>query len=146
MEFEDALFKWVATQPSITGLIGAAPQQVRFHKLQIPQSGKTPAMVQQRSGARRQELYCKEDGAVAISMQIDSYARSWPEMAATAKAFRRALRKDNATYPLLMGEGDSPATAIRVKAATCETEFDFSDPEPGLYRRTQIWTFWVFEP
>jgi hypothetical protein len=146
VEFEDALFKWVGTQPTLTGLIGAAPNVVRFHKGAVPQAGKMPAMVQQRGGAGRQALYCGTDGAVSVSMQIDSYGKTWAEMAACARAFRRALRQDAVTYPIWMGDGDSPTVAVKVKAATLENEFDVGNPEPGLYRRTQLWTFWIFEP
>src|SRR5687767_13168694 len=124
MELEDALFKWVSTQAGVTAFIGAAPQAVRFHKLKIPQGGKTPAMVQQRSGTARQELQCKLDGAVAISLQVDTYATTWAQMAACSRAFARALRRDVATYPIWMGDGDSPTVAVKVKAATLENEFD----------------------
>lgn len=146
MEFEDALFKWVGTQGSVTAFIGAAPQAVRFHKLKIPQGGKMPAMVQQRSGTGRQELQCTTDGAVAIQLQVDTYALTWSEMAACSRAFARALRRDNVTYPVWMGDGDSPSVAVKVKAAILNNEFDTDDPEPGLCRRTQLWTFWIFEP
>jgi hypothetical protein len=105
-----------------------------------------PAMVQQRSGTARQELQCTTDGAVAIQLQVDTYAKTWAEMAACSRAFARALRRDVATYPIWMGDGDSPSVAVKVKAATLENEFDFDDPETGLCRRTQLWTFWVFEP
>lgn len=146
MEFEDALFKWVSTQPTVTAFIGAAPQAVRFHKLKIPQGGKTPAMVQQRGGTARQELQCSTDGAVALQMEISTYAKGWAEMAACSRAFARALRRDAVTYPIWMGDGDSPSVAVKVKAAILENEFDLDDPEPGLCRRVQLWTFWVWEP
>jgi hypothetical protein len=146
MEFEDALFKWVSDQATVTAHIGAAPQAVRFHKLKIPQGGKTPAMVQQRSGTGRQELQCSTDGAVAIQLQVDTYARDWASMAAASRAFARALRRDAVTYPLWMGDGDSPAAGVKVKAAILDNEFDLDDPEPGLCRRTQLWTFWIWEP
>lgn len=146
MELEDALFKWVQDQPTITGFIGAPPQRTRFFKLKVPQGEKFPACVVQRSGTGRQELQCATDGAVAVSLQVDHYAKTWPEMAALGKAFRHALRRDVATYPIWMGDGDSPAVAVKVKAAFVENEFDLDDPEPGLLRRTQLWTFWIYEP
>jgi len=146
VELEDALFKWVGTQSTVTAFIGGAPQPVRFHKLKIPQGGKMPAMVQQRSGTGRQTLQCGVDGAVAVQLQIDTYAKDWATMAACSRAFARALRPGDVTYPIWMGDGDSPSVAVKVKAATLENEFDLDDPEPGLCRRTQLWTFWIFEP
>ncbi len=146
MEFEDALFEWVATQSTITALIGAPPAAVRFFKLRIENGAKLPAIVQQRSGTSRQSLQCAVDGAVSISLQVDFYAPTWKAMKEAARAFRLALRPGNVTYPFYMGEGDSPSVGVKVKAATLETEFDGEDPDPGLARRTQLWTFWVWEP
>jgi hypothetical protein len=146
MELEDALFKWVSTQATVTSHIGAAPAQVRFYKGKAPQGVKTPFMIQQRNGAERQHLQCGIDGAVPVSIQIDTYAKDWAAMAACARALERALRPGTATFPIWMGDGDSPAVAVKVKAAICENEFDGEDPDPGLSRRTQLWTFWIWEP
>lgn len=146
MEFEDALFSWVSTQATLTALIGTPPAAVRFFKLRIPQGGKSPAIVQQRSGADRQRLACRIDGAVKISLQLDFYAREADTVAELAKAFRQALRPDVANFPLEMGTGDSPAVSVKVKDAMLENEFDGEDEEPGLVRRTQFWSFWIREP
>jgi len=146
MEFEDALFKWVSLQAPITANIGAPPQIVRFYKGRAPQQTKAPFMVQQRNGREGQLLYCREDGAVRVSMQIDTYAKDWAGMAAAARALKDALRPGVLTYPVWMGDGDSPNVAIKVKAAILENEFDGEDPDPGLSRRTQLWTFWIWEP
>lgn len=145
MELEDALFKWVTTQATITGHIGAPPNQVRLFKGKAPQGTKTPFIVQQRNGLDRQDLYCGTDGAVPVSLQIDHYAKDWPSMAAMARAFDRALRPGLVTFPIWMGDGDSPAVAVKVKHAKLENEFDGEDPNPGLARRTQLWTFWIWE-
>ncbi len=147
MDLEDALFRFVAGQSAVTQHIGAAPQEVRFYKLHRPQKSKTPAIVQQRGGSDRQATYCKVDGAVLVSLQVDVYAITWAEMAATAKAFYRLLRNGNLTYPVFMGgSGDSPDDGVKVKTATLENEFDSDDTEPGIFRRTQFWSFWIFEP
>jgi hypothetical protein len=146
VQLEDALFRWVSTQATLTALIGAPPAVVRFHKGRIPQGGHFPAMVQQRTGTLRQDLQCRPDGAVAVSLQVDSYGKSFPESVAVADEFRRLLRADVASYPLWMGEGDSPSEAVKVKAATLENDFDIDDPEPGLYRRVQLWRFWIWQP
>lgn len=150
MEFEDALFRWVADQSPITANIGAAPQVVRFFKGKAPQGVKAPFMIQRRGGVDEQTMRCRIDGAVAVSMQIDSYGKTWPEMAATARAFRNALKPDvvnaGAGFPVYMGAVDSPGDGVKVKAAILENEFDTDDPDPGLIRRTQLWTFWIWQP
>lgn len=152
MELEDALFKWVQTQSTITSHIGPASpgQPCRLYKLKAPQKTAGPFMVMQRSGADRQYLACGIDGAVPVSLQIDSYAPTWAAAAAAARAFQRALRPDavnsGAGYPVWMGDGDSPSVAVKVKLAAIDNEFDGEDPDPGLARRTQLWTFWIWEP
>lgn len=146
MELEDALFAWVSTQPTLTAWIGAPPLAVRLFKGKIPQAAKLPCIVQQRSNTGREALFCKVDGAVRISQQLDVYGKDWASMAALSKAIRVALRPDVIAYPFYMVTGDSPAVSLKVKAATLENEFDSDDPEPGLSRRTQLWTFWVWEP
>lgn len=145
MELEDALFGWVRSRPTITQFIGGPPPAVtRFFKLKVPQASKFPAMVQQRAGIATQQLACGVDGTVRVTMQLDHYARTWAEMAALAKAFRRALERDE-VYPVAMGAGDSPDDSVRVKSAKLENEFDLDDPEPGLLRRSQTWSFWIWE-
>lgn len=146
MELEDALFKFVSEQAAITAIIGAPPGIVRFHKLKIPQGSPMPALAQQRSGSPRGYAQCGRDGAVRVSMQIDSYAKRWADMAALAGAVREALDPYPSPYPIWMGEGDSPSTAVRVKSAQLDNEFDLDDPEPGLLRRTQLWSIWIFQP
>lgn len=143
-EFEDALFEWVKTQPTVTQYIGAPPQRTRMFVMRQPQNTKAPSMTQQRAGLTSQRLPCGVDGAKLVQLQVDSYADHWAEMAGLAKAFRRAL--EGLDYPVLMGSGDSPGAQLRVKSATLQNEFDSDDPEPGLYRRTQFWDFWIFEP
>jgi len=148
MEFEQALTEWVRTVPALVAIIGE-PNRVRLFKLKVEQKSKMPAIVQQRAGAERQYLSCTVDGAVRLSMQIDHYARTWAEMATLARTFREALDPDTVQFPVWMGGAptDSPPGAgVKVKAAMLENEFDLDDPDPGLLRRTQSWTFWIWEP
>lgn len=146
MELEDALYRFAATQAPLVAILGEA-NRLRFFKLAIPKGSKFPALVQQRSGAPRSYSQCgTKDGAVSVSMQIDAYATSWAAMAALAKAWRVALNPKPSPYPLQMGTGNSPDDSVRVKGAILENENDLDDPEPGLFRRTQLWTIWVYEP
>lgn len=146
MELEQALFRFVSGVPAITQYIGAAPQPVRMFQGKAPQGVKSPFIIQQRSGSQGADTYCGVDGSVRVSLQVDHYAKTWPEMAALGKAFWRALRKDAIDYPFQMGEGDSPDDSVRVKGAFMVNEFDSLDPDPGLQRRTQLWSFWIWEP
>lgn len=145
MEFEEALHGWVSQQAPLVAILGEA-QRLRFFKGKIPQGSKTPATVQQRSGADRQYRPCRVDGAVALSMQIDHYAINWQTMALLAKTFREALDPQVVQFPVLMGPGNSPPTGVRVRGAFLENEFDADDVDPGLVRRVQLWTFWIVEP
>lgn len=145
MEFEDALHGWVSQQAPMVALIGE-PNRLRFFKGKIPQGSKMPSTVQQRSGADRQYRPCRIDGAVAVSMQIDHYAKNWQAMAELARTFRESLDPRVVQFPLLMGPGDSPPTGVRVRGAFIDNEFDADDPDPGLLRRVQLWTFWIVEP
>lgn len=148
MELEDALFAWAKTQAGIVANIGVPGGRLRFFKLKVPQGEKFPASVMQRSGTEEQALQCGPDGAVRIALQVDHYGKTWETMAATAKEFRRALRGDVVPFPIIMGLGgdESPSAFVKVKQATLENQFDLDDPDPGLFRRTQLWTFWVWEP
>lgn len=144
-EIEEVLFQWVKDQPTITSLIGAEPQPVRFFKGQAPQGSKTPGIIVRRQGSDRQQLACGPDGAVLVELQVDHYAKTWAEMARLAKSFRQALNPNPTPYPAFLGSGDSPGVQMKVKSATCENEFDADDPEPGLFRRVQFWRIWVWE-
>lgn len=144
MELEDVLFQWAATQPTVTQFIGGPPGTVRLYKLKQPQGTKTPSMTVTREGRGAQELYCGEDGALRVDLRIDHYAKDWATMAALAKAWKRALKPDPSPYPMYMGGGDSPGELVRVKSVALVNEFDLDDPEPGICRRSQLWTFWIF--
>lgn len=145
MEFEDAFHDWVAQQAPIVTVIGETGR-LRFFKQKIPQGSRFPSVVQQRSGTGRQYRGCRVDGAVALSIQIDHYAKNFQHMVEIARLFREALDPKVLSFPIVMGPDDSPVTGVKVKAAILENEFDGEDPDPGLLRRTQLWTFWIVEP
>lgn len=148
MEFEQALTEWARTVPALVALIGE-PNRIRLYKLKGQQGGKQPSTVIQRGGAGRQYRSCTRDGAVQITLQVDHYAKDWQTMAELATTWRQALDPETLTYPLWMGgspDDSPPGDGVRVKAASCDNEFDLDDPDPGLLRRSQSWTFWVWEP
>lgn len=142
MELEDGLHAWASIQTELSALL-AEPNRFRLYKLRLEQGTKHPSTVQQRTTTGRQARSCTIDGAVRISLQLDHYARTPQQMSQLATAWRLALSPDNVTYPVYMG---GPAgVGVKVKSAMIDNEFDFDDPEPGLLRRVQLWTFWVFQ-
>lgn len=145
MEFEDALHGWVAQQSALVALIGET-HRLRLYKGVIPQQSKMPCIVQSRSGADRQYRPCRIDGAVGVSMQIDHYAKNWQTMTDLARTFRESLDPRTLQFPLIMGPASSPPTGVKVRGAFIDNEFDADDPDPGLVRRVQLWTFWIVEP
>jgi hypothetical protein len=132
---EEGFHAWAESQTELAALLGE-PNRFRLFKLQVPKNAKMPSSVQQRSGTGRQRRGCTIDGAVEINLQLDHYGKTWQEAVAVAEAFRIALHE--LQFPVMMG-------TVKVKDATCENEFDLDDPEPGLYRRSQSWSFWFFE-
>jgi len=142
MDLMDALHAWAAAQTELAALL-AEPNRFRLYKLKLEQGTKHPSTVQQRTGTGRQYRSCTVDGAVRISLQLDHYGRTLQQMTDLANAWRLALSPDNLTYPVYMG--GEPGVGVKVKSATLDNEFDFDDPEPGLLRRVQLWTFWSFE-
>lgn len=145
MELEDALHHWVSQQATLTAILSET-NRIRFFKTKIPQGSKFPAMVQQRVGTGRQYRSCRVDGAVRVTMQIDHYGKNTQTAVPLANAFRESLDPRTVQFPLWMGTGDSPSVGVKVRGAFIENELDLDDPEPGLMRRSQTWTFWIVEP
>lgn len=145
MELESGLYRWAIAQAAFFPLLKPGAGEFQFHKMRIPEGAPTPATVQQRVGTGYQMRPCEIDGAVSVSLQLDHYAKTTELRDALAAAWRRALNPRYLTYPVWMGDGDSPSAAVKVKAAILENEFDLDDSEPGLLRRTQLWTFWIFD-
>lgn len=142
MELEDALHSWASGHTELAALIGE-PNRFRLFKGLLEQKTRQPASVQQRSGTGRQTRSCTVDGAVAVSLRLDHYGKTWQQMTELARAWRLALSPDNVSYPVYMG--GVVGVGLKVKAAVLDNEFDLDDPDPGLFRRCQLWTFWIFE-
>lgn len=133
---EPNLFEYLASVPAVAALIGD-----RIYAGRIPQSvrGKTaPVMdcvVFQRTGDVRGVDFCATDEVVAADYQIDCYSPDDVKVLKVARAVRRAL----VDYKGLMG-------AIRVQRVFINSSFDGQEEEPGLCRRTQLYTIWYVEP
>lgn len=129
---EQGLFEWAASQSSITALLGSNP--LRFYKLLAPPATRQPATTYQRAGIARSRTLCGTIKLAFATVQVDHYGKTWEEAAGVAEAFRLALTD----FAGMMGE-------VEVKESTLENEFDLDDPEPGLFRRSQSWSFWFVE-
>lgn len=94
-----------------------------------------PACVVQTAGEDRQPRFVSTDGLVGCDLQIDSYAAD----SDTARAIATAVRRCMTDYSGTMG-------AVIVSNVLLQNEFDSGiEADPGLYRRTQLFTVWYRE-
>lgn len=131
---EQGLHAYLASVPAVAALL-SADGITRIFPLLIPQQALTPCVVYQLTSTTRTQTYC---GTIALHrsvVQLDSYARTYPEAVAVANALYDAL----IDYKGMMG-------AVEVRDCVQEAESDFSDLEPGLYRRYQSWGIWLIQP
>lgn len=111
----------------------------RVFALMIPQhdnrgTKKIPCLVFSRVGATRSHRMCVQDALVGADYQVDAYALDYETAVRLAGAARDAL----VVY-------SGPMGAVTVKKVFLETESDFLDPDPGLYRRFMQFTVWYRE-
>lgn len=131
---EQGLHAYLASVPAVAALL-TANGITRIYPLLIPQQALTPAVVYQLTSTARTQTYC---GTIALHrcvVQLDSYARTYPQAVAVAQALYNAL----IDYRGMMG-------AVDVRDCVQEAQSDFEDPEPGLYRRHQSWGIWLIQP
>lgn len=102
------------------------PQKVPGGALQIP------AVVYNITSVERQVTYCGTSNLSQSDVQIDCYCETYDAVKELASAVRACLLD----FHGVMGN-----TTFTV-AASLDNEFDGHDFEPGLYRVTQLWTFW----
>lgn len=131
---EQGLHAYLASVPAVSALL-KADGITRIFPLLIPQQALTPCVVYQLTSSTDTQTFC---GTIALHrcvVQLDSYARTYPEAVAVARALYDAL----IDYRGMMG-------AIEVRNCVREAESDYEDPEPGLYRRYQSWGIWLIQP
>lgn len=131
---EQGLHAYLASVPGVAALL-TADGITRIYPLLIPQQTPQPCVVYQLTSTERTRTYC---GTIALHrcvVQLDSYARTYPQAVAVARALYDAL----IDYKGMMG-------AIEVRDCVQEAESDFEDLEPGLYRRYQSWGIWLIQP
>lgn len=126
---EPNIHDFMVAQPGVAQLVGTNifPDKVR-------QAAKMPAIVWQKTGADRQQMYCATNGLVLGNFQIDIYATT----RAVAREVAEEVVEAMLDFAGLMGD-------CIVKRCALTTDFDSVDPEPGLLRRTQLWDIWYVE-
>lgn len=108
----------------------------RIYALVIPQRAwkdqqVQPCIVTSQTSLEENVSYCGTTGLARTRFQIDAYAVEYEAAGEIAAAIKAALRD----YRGLV-EG------VLIKHAALESEFDLTDPEPGLFRVQQTWAFW----
>lgn len=131
---EQGLHAYLASVTAVRALL-TANGITRIFPLVIPQGSSQPCVVYQLTSTTDTQTFC---GTIALGrcvVQLDSYARTYPQAVAVAAALYDAL----IDYKGMMGSVD-------VRNCVREAESDFEDPEPGLYRRYQSWGIWLIQP
>lgn len=106
----------------------------RIFQQRAPEGVRGTYAVWQRPGGERQAMFCGTDSTVGGQYQVDIYSRDDVEYLNAARAIRVALV-----------DYCGPMGSVLVKKVLLENDFDSVDPEPGLYRRTQLYTVWYAE-
>lgn len=138
MLYRGLVAELVGSTPTSGFLAGDSGESNRVYPLVIPQKKPrngtqvTPCVVYQTRNVDRQVTYCGTSGLLRTEMQLDCYATSYEDAADLAAAVRE----------LLTDFRGSLGGVVSVRHAALQTEFDLQDPEPGLYRVSQLWVFW----
>lgn len=136
---EPNFHQFLTDLPAVNQLVAG-----RVYPDQLRPGTSLPAVVYSKSGAVRQKKLCGTDGLVLGSFQLDVYG-----------ATRQAVR-ELATRIVGSGRrGQTPPDALLdykglmgvcyVKDCSLSNDFDAVDPEPGYFRRVQLWDIWYVE-
>jgi len=121
---------YLVTVTEVTALLGQ-----RIYSQRAPDGSRGLYAVYQRSGRQGESTFCAPDDLVGGDYQIDVYGRDDQEVGLAARAIRRAMVE---TRVAQMGP-------VAVKKVFLVNDFDSVDPDPGLVRRTQLYTIWYAE-
>lgn len=136
---EAGLSQFLKANAGVAALVANDPALTRIFPLVIPEHvrgdpKKMPCLVYQRIGTNRTATFCKTDGLVNVSMQIDCYSLSYLQ----AKQLADAVRKCLIDYTGLMGD-------THVDRVFSDVEFDLVEQDVLLYRVSQTYTIWFLE-
>lgn len=127
---EPNLFAYLTSVSEVTALAGQ-----RIYSQRAPDGARGLYVVYQRSGRAGESTFCAPDDLVGGDYQVDVYGRDDQAVVTLARAIRRAMVE---TRVAQMG-------AVAVKKVFLVNDFDSVDPDPGLCRRTQLYTVWYAE-
>lgn len=131
----DYLAGFLSADADVATLIADRVFPERIPQQHPDDSRVMPCAVFQLAGADRQPLFCATDGTIGAQYQVDIYATDRDEIAPVARAIRRRLR-----------DYSGPMGSAVVSKVLLDNEFNVGpEPEPGLFRRTQLYTIWHYE-
>lgn len=129
---EPGFYEWTRALPDLLALVGDRiyPERLPQHHFDDPAT--MPAIVWLSPSSERQKMFCGTDGLKGVGYQFDFYAVDRDQCKALADAFSAQLED----YSGPMGE-------VNISSVSLDTEFTLPpEPNPGLYRRTQLYTIW----
>lgn len=132
---EPGLFEHLKENAGVAQAIGDRiyPDRIPQHHFEGPRV--MPCAVFQLVGAARQGMFCATDKLVGGQYQIDIYSPIRDDVPVIAGAIRRA-----------MVDYSGPMGPARVSKVFLDNEFNVPpEPDPGLYRRTQLYSIWYQE-
>jgi len=118
----------------------------RIYPMVIPQKSREDAvrhgcLVYSRIASTRNINLCGTERLTQSTMQVDAYAATFnvaKDGRAGALAIARAARRCLTDF-----RGELGGTGgVVVKDIKCDSENEFTDPDPGLYRISQTYTIW----
>jgi hypothetical protein len=132
-----ALFAELQDNAAVAALVGEE-SDARIWRSMVPQrlefggEDRLPCVVLNVGSLSRQVANCGTVATVEARVQIDCYSADHDEAWSLAAAVRSALLD----FRGMLGG------ALRVRAASIESETEILDPEPGVYRVMQSWQIW----
>lgn len=144
MSLHESIHQELAADAALGALVAA-----RIYPMLIPQESfkdfaRHGCVVYTRVGIARMQRLCNggtTDGLLQSTVQIDSYA----QRQTTANGALAIAAAVAAVLVDFRGELGGTGGDI-IKTITLDSEFEFLDPDPGLYRVSQTYTVWHVEP
>lgn len=136
---EPDLYAFLAIQVAVTALVTDRIYPLRIPQHHFDQAAGMPCVVFQRTGATRDSVFgepnTSNQGLVNADYQLDLYSPRYDDLAPLARALRLSL----VNYVGPMGEA-------RISAILLANDFDTTaESDPGLFRRTMLFTIWYLE-
>lgn len=134
MSEEPNLYEFLKADAAVYSFVGDRIYPDRIEQQNPDDRQVMPCAVFQLAGAEYQAKFCETDELVGGAYQMDIYGPDRDQVIAAARAIRQRL----SDYRGQMGAG-------RVSKVLLQNQFNGLDPDPGLYRRTQLYTIWYLE-